>query len=260
MSKLLICIPFHYNEKQYVHLKKALTRYLKTYDVELNIIIDTNTEQSIDLISKDFKKAIEKNIIQIVVTKNLPHKYLLTWMHREHFRELMGRYDQYLYIEDDIDLPFENFVHYFKAYDFMPPEYVPACVRTEEKDGVLYSTDNQWINVINEKDIVTIDGKRYVTMQNPHHGFWGLPNSILEKNHLQDYWSLGVGDDIQFCACAYLTKYLGKRPLVELTNDNKVSPLCTCVHMSNYYVNCPTDLFATVPMDKLITIEKAVTL
>ena len=140
---LLICIAFHYIDNRLQYLKKVLLRFLNTYKLPFHIIIDTNTSETEVVLRELFADQIDSNIMEISVHDILPHPHCLTWAHRFHFKDNIDKYEAFMYLEDDMDLPYENFVNYLENFNMMWPRFVPSFVRVEsDASGELFSSDN----------------------------------------------------------------------------------------------------------------------
>ena len=67
----------------------------------------------------------------------------------------------YIAFEDDIDLPFENFVEYSNNFALLWPKYIPSFIRIEEKDNTQYVVDQQKAQKIDKSMIVQTNNKKF---------------------------------------------------------------------------------------------------
>jgi hypothetical protein len=176
MKNLLICISFYYKKERYKYLNALIKNFL-SYDVDLDIIIDTNNKDAINLIYEEFSK--EK--IKIFVHDNLENNFFLTWKHRQHFKNNILKYKNFYYTEDDIYLSFKNYKNYILEFSRLWPNYIPSFVRIESYEKDLYHTDSYVKTFIDKNDIVKIQDQIYVSIHNSYHGFWIMPQEALLK-------------------------------------------------------------------------------
>lgn len=223
-KKLLVCISHHYNPEKIVYLKKVIERFLN-YDLSVMIIIDTN--------SYELLKEISYHNVFIYVHTHLKHPYYLTWAHRQHMVKFINEYDYFIYIEDDIDLPFENFLEYLNNFTILFPKYIPSFIRVEELDENYFIVDVQKQQKLKNSDIVLLDGKRFITLDRPYHAFWIMPVQELKESISIDFGSVSIDRE---ASASYPIRELNKIPLVMLDDNNKISPLCYSYHLPNTYV------------------------
>lgn len=225
---LLVCIAHHYNPEKIKYLKKIIERFL-SYDLSVTIIIDTNSD---DLLKLQYEMCY--NDVFIYVHANLRNPYHLAWKHRKHMKNLIDDFDYFMYIEDDMDLPFENFVEYLNNFELLFPNYIPSFVRLEELEGKYYIVDMKTVQKINDYEIIVHVEKRFISLIYPYCSIWIMPTKEL-KETMTDYF---VKESINRENAASYTKVeLRKKPLVMLDDDNKISPLCYSYHLPNTYVN-----------------------
>ena len=225
-KKLLICIPNYFNPERSKYLNNILGRFI-SYGIDTTIFIDTNSEDTVLSVPHDER-------ILIYVHKGLKHPYHLTWIHRQHFKNCIDTYDYFMYIEDDIDIPFENFVEYLNNFYLLWPKYVPSFIRIEEKENIKYVVDQQKIQKISESKIVQTDSKKFILLSRPYHAFWIMPQKELKQTMIKDFIKYNICREM---AASYPIFQLNKTPLVMLDETNKISPLCYSYHLPNTYVN-----------------------
>ena len=222
-KKLLVCIAHHYNPEKIIYLKRIVERFLN-YKLSVTIIVDTN--------SYELLKQISYHNVFIYVHTHLNHPYYLTWAHRLHITNFLNNYDYFMYIEDDIDLPFENFIEYLSNFTILFPNYIPSFIRVEELGENYFVVDVQKKQKLKDSDFILLDGKRFITLDRPYHGFWIMPVKELKETMSLDFCSVSIDREL---AASYPIRELNKIPLVMLDN-NKISPLCYSYHLPNTYV------------------------
>ena len=83
---LLICIAFHYQEDRLKYIQTVLQRFLDTYHVDLTIIIDTNSTETIKKLDPVDPR------VHIKVHEMLAHPFHLTWTHRAHMKKNIKKF------------------------------------------------------------------------------------------------------------------------------------------------------------------------
>lgn len=256
-NKLLVCIAFHYVPDRLKYVMKLLDRF-STYDMDVSVIIDTNVSFRLDdfggyshddlaladNLSWMYKNGFYNNI-SISVHDKLDHPYHLTWMHRKHFVDNIDNYDWFMYLEDDMDVPYENFKEYTDNFDMLwEQKCVPSFVRVEKFEGKEFNPDN---TSHQHPLFITINKKTFVTLGNPYHAFWIMPQKELKDTMLTNFVRV---DTSRETAASYPMWELGEKPLV-MIEGKQVSPLCYSYHITNNYAqsNLP---FAKIEISKLL--------
>jgi len=218
--KLLVCIAFHYVAERLKYLDAVLS-IRKTYNCEVDIIVDTNTNFKLDLMFSGVK---------FICHDNLKHPFHLTSIHRQHFKNNIDNYDYFMYVEDDILVPYNNFRNYIENFTILWPIYVPSFIRIEEADGVQYVSD-----VVKQQtlQIIEVNGNQFAHLNfpNDYHGFWIMPRKELKESMTADFTKLS---DNREGNAMFAGWGLGKTTLVELKN-NLISPACYSYHLPNNY-------------------------
>lgn len=220
--KLLICIAFHYNPDRIKYLSQVVYALLNEYKISVKIVIDTNTK---DLLGREEFKAC-----QIMVHEKLDHPFHLTWMHRFHVKSGIDHFDCFMYQEDDMRLPFENFQNYLTNFEILWPKYVPSFVRIEQKDGIDFISDVPEKQPLHK---ISIAGKEFNEFKFPYnyHAFWIMPQKELKETMKVDFARLSDGREF---AAMYTGWELGKKALVEL-EDGRISKKSYSYHLPNNY-------------------------
>lgn len=245
-KRLLVCICFHYSYDRISILEKVI-EILSDYKMKVDVIIDTN-QTGLNLSKNDIIK-------QISVNDNLEHPYNLTFMHRKHIIENIDSYDWFMYLEDDMGLPFENFLEFTENFYSLWPNYVPSFVRIETFNQIDYVVDV--IQTKNLNNLIKIKEKYYVDLSNgrqnithAYHAFWIMPKKELKEtmNTIKNGF-FRVSIDREWAA-SFTNWELEKIPLVRIEN-NKISKLCYSYHLSNNYVRDNNTPVAKIEVDKI---------
>jgi len=139
-ARLLIAITFHFVRGRFVYLGKVL-RTLAAFPLKRrDIVVFTNTtdisEQ--ESIRELFRTAglVDGRDARLAVEAALAHPYHLAWAHKKliagAFLAPDSPYSHFAYIEDDLELTYENFVYFLAARDILRPfDLAPAFLRME---------------------------------------------------------------------------------------------------------------------------------
>lgn len=261
LPKLLACVCFHYSDYKFHHLCGVVENLLSNYP-EADIIVDTNSRHSRETIQGKFRA---EQRVRVFVHEGLSHPFHLAWVHRVHFRREIDYYGAFMYIEDDIFVPRDNYLNYLEVFGLMWPRFMPSFVRTEEKDGVLYCADAFIRTRIGRHEVLEIGGRRFITLDNPYHAFWAMPRDALKASMNEDFERIHEGGKLVREIAASYGLAPGKRPcvrwdsydvqkrgLVEVDGRMQVSPLCRVKHTTNKYINDRGFNFGKIRVDRLI--------
>lgn len=261
MKKLLICITYHFVESRLSYLKKVLDNLLNNYKTNNTIIIETNTKITHDFLS-EYKQ------IHVKVNENLDHPHKLAWCHRKTILNKIDDFDYFYYTEDDILLPYENFLSYFDKFDYLWEKgFIPSFVRIEKDNtGQTYNTDAFFPTKVPEDEILLLDNKRYITLDNPYHGFWLMPQKQLKTNihkfslHTKEKkWirEIAASFGIKPGTCPYAcwkSNDLQKKSLIEINKENKVDSSCWSYHLPNNYYNNYQFRYGKIPLEEIVKV------
>lgn len=219
---LLITIAFHYSPDRIKYLDKVLGNILGNYKCSGIIIIDTNTHD-IDYINEDN--------ITVCVHENLEHPFYLTSMHRQHIKNNIDDYENFMYIEYDMLLPYENYLNYLENFKILYPKYVPSFIRIEKKDGIEYVSD-----VLEKQnlDLIAVGDKIFceILFYQNYHGFWIMPAKELKEVMNETFTTIS---DNRESNAMFVGWGLGKQTLLEIENG-QVSKKCYSYHLPNNYI------------------------
>jgi hypothetical protein len=232
-KKLLICISFYNNPEKIKYLKSIISRF-NTYELSVDVIIDTNSYLDI-------------NGAKVIIHENLNHPWNLTWMHRRHIKQNIDLYDYFMYVEDDMDIPFNNFKNYITQFsELWEIDCVPSFIRVEkfnDKEYVVDITENQC-----SENIKTINNKNFIHLTQPYHAFWIMPQEYLKNVINENFDRIG---NTREEAAWYPGLELNKKQLVMVEN-NQISKLCHSYHLTNNYSSFYATPFGKIETNKII--------
>lgn len=221
--RLLVCISYHHTPERLKYLMEVLDNIKRNYPEQTDIIIDTNS-------SEDIPELSWYNVLRFSHPQ-LIHPFHLTCWHKIHIKRNIDNYDYFMYIEDDILLPWEAFKNYIENFPLLwAKNYVPSFVRIEEANGNQYVSDVVKKQTLN---IIEIGGKQFTHLNfpNDYHGFWIMPQKELKESMTTDFTKLS---DNRESNAMFAGWGLGKTTLVQIENG-LVSPLCYSYHLPSNY-------------------------
>ena len=236
-KKLLICISFHYVESRIENLKKIVDSFLN-YKLKTTIIIDSN--QGLNFFE-------EYDNIIVKTHNNLSHPFHLTSVHRLTMVDEIDNFDYFMYVEDDMLVPYQNFLEYINNFDELYKlNCVPSFVRIEQLNGKEYLVD------LTEKQFnrpkININNKTFVSLHQPYHAFWILPNKELKESIDEKFTLLDSNREL---SASYVMWGLNKTPYV-LMDGNKINKLSCSYHLTNNYVKMKDSPFGKIEFGSVI--------
>jgi len=248
-------ITFFYIENRIQYINNIINE-TNTYENRTDIYIHTNNKE---LTERAFTNYTNGSLNIIYHDLSNEHPYYLTWKCRDLLKAQRNDYDIFMYIEDDILVPYKA-IQYWLRYNEKVIEhgYNLGFVRIElGKDSIEYITD-----LLGEHldTVITLDNDEYcVNNKNTYCGFW-----IYNKNEFNRFASSKFYDpstisgyDIREQSAIGLhgkSNDWYKNTVIPIIN-NKLIEDCKIYHMPNTYVNDSNSLFATIPFNTAIKLN-----
>jgi hypothetical protein len=180
----------------------------------------------------------------------------LSWACRRLMKQQINDYDLFMYIEDDILVPYKA-IQYWLHYNekLIELNYNLGFVRIEVENNIEYITD---LHGEKFNTIINLNEKMYcVNNINPYCAFWiynknefnNFANSKYYKiNNIQGY---GIREQSAIGLHGSNTDWY-KSTLIPVIN-NKLIEECKIYHMPNNYVLNKNTLFATIKFDEAVS-------
>jgi len=241
-------ISFYFLINRIVYINKIIDETNK-YECTTDIFIHTNSmdlkEEMLNVYTNGQLKIIYHNLSKI-------HPFYLTWKCRDLLKQQQHEYDVFIYIEDDILVPYKAIKYWLENNErLIELNYNLGFVRIEVKDNVEYITD-----LYGEKldTIINLNGKKYcVNNKNPYCAFWIYNKNEFNKYVNSKYYNinniLGYGiREMSAIGLHGLNTDWYKNTLIPIVN-NKLIEDCKIYHMPNNYVLNKNTPFATIKFD-----------
>lgn len=232
MRDLLICIAHYSAPGRLQYLRRILEEFAK-YELSHDILIDT------DVAGLD----VRGDNITTVHHTSLAHPFHLTWQHRKHMRARMERYRWFAYFEDDLLLPFENFLHYMDNFALLWPKHIPAFLRVETLDGVEFALDVTHRQALNPIAIQ----ETFCSLDQPYHACWIMPQWALRESMTPEFDRVSESREV---SASFPMWELNKAPLVEL-DGNQISRKCFVYHLPNNYCRAPESPHGKIRVEEI---------
>jgi hypothetical protein len=262
-NKLLVHIAFHYNNYRVQYLLTVLENF-KNYQLsDIHVVIDTNTEETKEKL-KDFIAELPFQV-NIHCHLDLDHPFSLTWTHRQQMLEHLEDYDIFMYLEDDILIPWAAFEAWLSENEAVyKTGRIRGFLRVENPGGdKLYATD--YTGPMPAPVIWRIGQQYYFEPSRCYHGCW-----VYTKKQMKDFiqsssWmnrEIFSGDDrdraifrgdIRASAAAGMMKPLqGFHLLVLPINSDGTFPDEVFIyHLPNNYSTNPDTIFGKTSTENL---------
>jgi len=246
-------ISFYYFENRILYVNKIIDE-TNNYELETDIYIHTNNK---NLEESAFNK-YTNGCIKIVY-HDLSHinPFYLTWKCRDLLRQQKDEYDIFMYIEDDILVPYKA-IKYWLEYNekLIEMKYNLGFVRIEVKNNDEYITDLEGVKF---DTIINLEDKTYcVNNKSTYCAFWIYNKNEFNKFVNSKYYDINnidcfYSNMIREKSAIGLTNVNGwyKNTIIPIINNNLIYN-CRIYHMPNNYVTDKTNGFATIKFDEAI--------
>jgi len=246
-------VSFFYLENRICYINNIINESNK-YECITDIFIHTN---NINLEEDYFNKYINGSLKIIKHDLSNEHPYYLTWKCRELLKQQKNDYDIFMYIEDDILVPYKAIQYWLKHNEkLIKFGYNLGFLRIEvDNNNIEYITD---LNNTNFDTVILIDENYYcVNNKNPYCAFWIYNKNEFNRFIDSEYYNIEniPGYKIREKSAIGLhgnSNYWYKNTVIPIIN-NKLIDCCKIFHMANNYVNNDTSGFAKTKFDEAIT-------
>jgi hypothetical protein len=120
------------------HLTRTIATILDTYEVPVHIIVDTDSPDLHALLPRHW---VWSKLVRVAVAQNLENPLFLSWKHRDHVLAHLHEYSAFMYMEDDIEVPYFTYARYLENFRILWPERVPCLVRIERSGSREFCSD-----------------------------------------------------------------------------------------------------------------------
>jgi hypothetical protein len=250
-------ISFYFKTDRIIYINNIIDE-TNTYEHTTDIFIHTN---NINLKESIFNKYTNGCIKIIYHDLSNINPFYLTWKCRALLKEQQNDYDVFMYIEDDILVPYKA-IKYWLEYNekLIEMKYNLGFVRIEVKNNIEYITD-----LCGEKmdTNIILDGINYcVNNKNPYCAFWIYNKNEFSKFLNSTYYDINKIPKYNIREKSSIGLHgLGTNwyinTVIPIIN-NKLVEDCKIYHMPNNYVLCKNTRFATIKFDEAFYTRKSI--
>jgi hypothetical protein len=160
-----------------------------------------------------------------------------------------------MYLEDDMDLPYENFVNYLENFNMMWPHFVPSFVRVEsDASGELFSSDHLLVHNLQRSQLAQAGSKRFMRLHMDYNALWIMPRDALVPTIKDWFARWETSGHIRETAASYILWELMVPGLYEVSSEGKISEKCYVYHLPNNYVNAEGTPLGKMSLKRLVEI------
>ncbi|MFT6157399.1 MAG: hypothetical protein ACI9I4_002316 [Neolewinella sp.] len=255
---LAVCITFFYVPARLTYLSTIIANYIGIAE-KTDVYIVTNVADTTPI--NDALAAYRESIsIQFVTPTGLGHPFLLTWTHREVFKQISSssQASHFLYSEDDLLFGRSNVSYWLRYREALRAQGLfPSFFRVEKHHTIGWvSTD--CISPLNLGLLPSVqlsDGAFFVCMKNPYQGMYFLDRELMEEFASSPAMSPDFGKwEIREKASQGLTfvnipeGYTSRNVVLVNTSMKSIPKEAWIHHLPNNYATNPNSEFGKVSM------------
>jgi hypothetical protein len=248
---IVIHIPFYFMEsrKQYVN---RIIGETNTYGLNTDIFIHTNTPS---LSLNDFDSYKNGTLRFVYHDLKGTDPFYLTWKCRDLMKAQADDYDIFMYLEDDILVPWKA-LQYWNRYfrEVLPLGYNLGFMRIEVVNGIEYLSD---LSDEQLEKTIQINGKPFcVNDKNPYCAFWIYAQHEFKRFVSSRYYDpnaiggYGIREKSAIGLHGVLTKWY-KSTVIPI-EQNRLIDDCKIYHMPNNYALDPSSPYGKLEFTKAI--------
>jgi hypothetical protein len=253
-SNVVGFVTFYYRQNTMHYLARVLSNLSDFIVEKLQVNIVTNSDdpahiQSLERIARTYLREGECSILS---RPNVTPPQFLTWEHKESLRtSIIGkhpRFTHFIYLEDDADLTFRNFIYFLQSSDFLKERgFIPSFARTEfnYQTGCIYSCDA--VEPTRAVGVATFDD---VTFASPDYPYCG--GFIMDREAADEYIgsrSFDIEQSAELCDWGPMERAsmglcwenpptgFKTRYVLPINRKLKLLPMCQVAHMPNKFAN-----------------------
>lgn len=225
------------------------------YELTTDIFIHTNSQEVEYSLFDEYTNG-KLTIIYHDLTNT--HPFFLTWKCRDLLKQQQNDYDIFMYIEDDILVPYKAIQYWLTYHErIINLHYNLGFVRIEIENDIEYITDLKGEKL---DTIIRIHENDYcVNNKNPYCAFWIYNKNEFNKFVHSEYYDPYhiVGYEIrEISAVGLHGKYTSwyKNTVIPIIDQQLIKD-CKIYHLPNNYVMDKNSLFATIKFDEAINLS-----
>jgi len=188
-NSLLVHIAFHFVPHRWKYLERVLVGLGEFEIDQVSVVIDSNTND----VSEYLKNlSLPKQCsVRVDVHTNLSHPFNLTWAHRKHMEGALESFDYFMYLEDDIHVPWRTFAAWLRRAEAVSRKgFIHGFLRIES-DLAGNSMSSDWRRAVRQPVAMEIDGVKYIRPEWFYQACWVYSRSTMQRFVGTAAWTRG---------------------------------------------------------------------
>jgi hypothetical protein len=186
---LLVHIAFHFVPHRWQYLERVLAG-LAEFDIDrVLVVVDSNTN---DVSERLAGLSLPGHCrVRVDVHANLSHPFELTWAHRQHMGSALESFDYFMYLEDDIYVPWPTFAAWLRRSQSVSNRgFIHGFLRVEfDSAGRPIASD--WRRLAKRPPVIEVDGVKYIRPEWFYQACWVYSRSTLQRFMRTEAWTRG---------------------------------------------------------------------
>ena len=248
-------ITFFYIEERIQYLNKIIHE-TNNYKYHTDIFIHTNTfDWNMSLLNK----YTNGNIQMVLHDLTNENPFYLAWKCRDLLYNQRNDYDIFMYIEDDILVPWISIQYWLEHNEFLIEHNLNLGflrIEINDTDGEEYTTDVHKLDTY-----IELDKEYCINNNNPYCAFWiynnkefnrfvnskyyNLKSTDISQSYIREMSAIGLHAHMSDWYKGILIPFWYKGTVIPLI-DGKLDNRCKIYHLPNNYTNNPHTYFGKV--------------
>jgi hypothetical protein len=186
---LLVHIAFHFVPHRWQYLERVLAG-LAEFEIErILVVVDSNTDDvSERLAALSWPRHFS---VRVDVHANLSHPFDLTWAHRKHMAGALEHFDYFMYLEDDIYVPWQTFDAWLRRSESVCNRgFIHGFLRVEF-DQASRPMASDWRKPAKRPPAIEIDGVKYIRPEWFYQASWVYSRATMQRFVRTEAWTRG---------------------------------------------------------------------
>ena len=186
---LLVHVAFHFAAHRWQYLERVLAGLAEFEIDRLLVVIDSNTN---DVSERLAALSLPSHCdVRVDVHADLSHPFDLTWAHRRHMASALESFDYFMYLEDDIFVPWQTFDEWLRRSESVSNRgFIRGFLRIESNlAGCPVASD--WLRPAKRPSAIEIDGVKYIRPEWFYHACWVYSRRTMQHFVRSEAWIRG---------------------------------------------------------------------
>jgi hypothetical protein len=186
---LLVHVAFHFVPHRWQYLERVLAGLAEFEIDRVLVVIDSNTNEVSERLAA--LSLPSRCTVRVDVHANLSHPFDLTWAHRSHMASALESFDYFMYLEDDIFVPWQTFDAWLRRSESVSNRgFIHGFLRIEfNLAGRPVASD--WLSSAKRPSVIEIDGIKYIRPEWFYHACWIYSRRTMRRFVRSDAWTRG---------------------------------------------------------------------